>query len=167
MLCRPVLFTAHIVLCVYPPEPETSSRFWCGWPHWILRLLRRDSGATYASIPMIGVIPAFFAEWKKSYAPWRLPWSDMAMCVMPISLHALNMSFSRAAPSSREYWVWTCRCVKGGFDTVWAPKANGRRRDGDDLEVYDREVTADGHSGVRSGVGRDRTPVPRCHTSPR
>src|SRR5690242_5583433 len=86
------------------------------------RLLRRDSGATYASIPMIGVTPAFFAEWKKSYAPCRLPWSDMAMWVMPISLHALNMSLSRAAPSSSEYWVWTCRCVNGGFDTVGPPR---------------------------------------------
>src|SRR3954451_20301875 len=71
---------------------------------------------------MIGVTPAFFAEWKKSYAPWRLPWSDMAIWVMPISLHASNMSFSRAAPSSSEYWVWTCRCVNGGFDTVRPPK---------------------------------------------
>ncbi|CAM5645579.1 hypothetical protein STENM36S_09551 [Streptomyces tendae] len=77
----------------------------------------RRTGATYASIPMIGVTPAFFAEWKKSYAPCRLPWSDMAMCVMPISLQASNMSLSRAAPSSSEYWVWTCRCVNGGLDT--------------------------------------------------
>lgn len=82
------------------------------------RLLRRDSGATYASMPMIGVTPAFWAVWKKSYAPCRLPWSDMAMCVMPISLHALNMSFSRAAPSSSEYWVWTCRCVNGCLVTA-------------------------------------------------
>lgn len=65
-LFRPVAFAAQIVLCVYPPEPDTSSRFWCGCPHWILRLLRRDSGATYASMPMIGVTPAFFAVWKKS-----------------------------------------------------------------------------------------------------
>lgn len=40
------------------------------------------------------------------------------MCDMPISLHALNMSFSRAAPSSSEYWVWTCRCVNGALVTV-------------------------------------------------
>lgn len=71
------------------------------------RLFRRDSGATYASIPMIGVTPAFFAEWKKSYAPCRFPWSDIAICDMPISLQALNMSLSRAAPSSIEYCVWT------------------------------------------------------------
>lgn len=56
---------------------------------------------------MIGVTPAFFAEWKKSYAPCRFPWSDIAMCDMPISLQALNMSLSRAAPSSIEYCVWT------------------------------------------------------------
>lgn len=67
---------------------------------------------------MIGVTPAFFAEWKKSYAPWRLPWSVIAMCDMPMSLHASNMSLSRAAPSSSEYWVWTCRCVKGGLLTA-------------------------------------------------
>lgn len=71
-------------------------------------------------MPMIGVTPIFFAVWKKSYAPCRLPWSLMAMCVMPISLQALNMSLSRAAPSSSEYWVWTCRCVNGGFDTASA-----------------------------------------------
>src|SRR4051794_41829762 len=70
---------------------------------------------------MIGVTPAFFAEWKKSYAPCRLPWSDIAIWVMPISLHASNMSLSRAAPSRSEYWVWTCRCVNGGFDTAWPP----------------------------------------------
>ncbi|BCL31274.1 hypothetical protein GCM10017557_61330 [Streptomyces aurantiacus] len=47
---------------------------------------------------------------------------------MPISLHASNMSFSRAAPSSSEYWVWTCRCVNGGFVTASASKKNWRRQ---------------------------------------
>ena len=79
-------------------------------------------------MPMIGVTPAFFAEWKKSYAPCRLPWSLIAMWVMPMSLHASNMSLSRAAPSSSEYWVWTCRCVNGGFDTVAASRGNGGRQ---------------------------------------
>ncbi len=59
---------------------------------------------------------------------------------MPISLHALNMSFSRAAPSSSEYWVWTCRCVNGGFDTVLPPgrtSGDGLRTVwGDSVEVY-------------------------------
>ncbi|CAO0826263.1 hypothetical protein SMICM17S_04866 [Streptomyces microflavus] len=65
-LCSPVLFDAQIVLWVYPPDPDTSSRFWCGCPHCTLRLCLRDSGATYASMPMIGVTPALVAEWKKS-----------------------------------------------------------------------------------------------------
>src|ERR1700733_664445 len=40
------------------------------------------------------------------------PWSVMAMACMSIREHSLNRSFSRAAPSSIEYSVWTCRCTK-------------------------------------------------------
>ena len=64
----------------------------------------------------------------------------MAMCVMPISLHALNMSFSRAAPSSSEYWVWTCRCVNGGL--VTARDLRAERCVDTAPEVYDPAPTA-------------------------
>ncbi len=60
-LCRPPTLRAQIVLWVYAPLPETSSPFWCGRPHLIRFLVQRDSGATYASMPMIGVTPAAFA----------------------------------------------------------------------------------------------------------
>src|SRR5215813_7628055 len=35
----------------------------------------------------------------------------MATAVMPVCSHRANMSLSRAAPSSMEYSVWTCRCT--------------------------------------------------------
>lgn len=41
----PVAFSATIVMCVYEPEPETSSDFWLGSPHCTRLVLNRDSGA--------------------------------------------------------------------------------------------------------------------------
>ena len=49
-----------------------------------------------------------------------LPWSVIAICGMPSPLHAANRSLSRAAPSSIEYSVCTCRCANGGLDTAMA-----------------------------------------------
>lgn len=64
-LCRPVLFRAQSVLWLIRPPPETSSRFWLGSPHWTFFLWNRDSGAMYASMPMMGVTPAAIARlWK-------------------------------------------------------------------------------------------------------
>ena len=37
------------------------------------------------------------------------------MAGMPISAALLSSSSMRAAPSSIEYSVWTCRCAKLGF----------------------------------------------------
>ena len=45
-LRKPVAFSATIVMCVYAPEPETSSLFWFFSPHRTRFLLNRDSGAT-------------------------------------------------------------------------------------------------------------------------
>ncbi len=59
---RPVEFSATIVMWVYAPLPETSSDFWLGSPHSTRLVLNRDSGATYASMPMIGLMPCFLAE---------------------------------------------------------------------------------------------------------
>ena len=60
-------------------------------------------------MPMTGVIPASLACRWNSAAPYMLPWSVIATCVMPLAVTSLNMSFSRAAPSSIEYSVCTCR----------------------------------------------------------
>ncbi len=52
----PVAFRATIVMCVYAPLPETSSDFWLRSPQSTRLVLKRDSGATYASMPMIGLM---------------------------------------------------------------------------------------------------------------
>ncbi len=62
-------------------------------------------------MPMIGLIPAALAWVTKSYAPKTLPWSVIASAGMPIRAVSANRSVSRAAPSSIEYSVWTCRCT--------------------------------------------------------
>ncbi len=62
-------------------------------------------------MPMIGLMPALVALFQKSYAPYMFPWSVMAIAAMPSASHWRNMSFSRAAPSSIEYSVCTCRCA--------------------------------------------------------
>ena len=121
--CEGPLRTPVVQLPV-PASPPTSSDA-CNHPnpkhrpasgvaaHLIFRLLRRVSGATYASIRMISVTPAFFAVWKKSYAPCRLPWSAASRCASCPS-HCTRRTCPSAARhhSSNEYWVWTCRCVK-------------------------------------------------------
>ena len=49
-------------MCVYAPEPETSSSFWSGLPHRTRALSARCvPGVTYASMPMIGLMPASVA----------------------------------------------------------------------------------------------------------
>ena len=78
---------------------------------------KRDvPGVTYASMPMIGLIPAAVACLTKSYAPKTLPWSVIASAGIPIRAASVNRSFSRAAPSSMEYSVCTCRCTKESLE---------------------------------------------------
>ncbi|OQM80770.1 hypothetical protein B0E55_03599 [Rhodococcus sp. 66b] len=55
-------FSATIVMCVYAPLPETSSDFWLRSPQRTRLVLKRDSGAMYASMPMIGLMPALLAS---------------------------------------------------------------------------------------------------------
>src|SRR6266545_3309916 len=62
-------------------------------------------------MPMIGRTPAAFACFQKSYAPKTFPWSVMASAGMPIRPASAKRSRSRAAPSSMEYSVCTCRCT--------------------------------------------------------
>ncbi|CAM5233567.1 hypothetical protein STANM309S_06276 [Streptomyces tanashiensis] len=84
------------------------------------------------------------------------------MWVMPISLQALNMSFSRAAPSSSEYWVWTWRCVKAAWSRRGPPENVSDWLGavwGDSVEVYVPGLTAVGHSGLGSRVRSHGTPV--------
>jgi hypothetical protein len=66
-------------------------------------------------MPMIGLMPASFAFLMKSYAPNTLPWSVIASAGMPISWQPLNRSPRRAAPSSIEYSVCTCRWTNESF----------------------------------------------------
>lgn len=69
-LCRPSLLRAHIVRCVYAPRAETSSDSWPFSPKrtrvWSKRLV---PGVTYASTPMMGLMPAWVALDQKSNAP--------------------------------------------------------------------------------------------------
>src|SRR3954452_8947535 len=74
-------------------------------------LSNRLPGAMYASVPTIGLMPAALACLAKSYAPYKLPWSVIASAGMPACSHPLNKSLRRAAPSSIEYSVCTCRCT--------------------------------------------------------
>jgi hypothetical protein len=55
-----VVDSAHIVMCVNAPPPETSSPFEVALPspqRTRLRSLRWVLGVTYASSPMIGLTP--------------------------------------------------------------------------------------------------------------
>ena len=62
-------------------------------------------------MPMIGLIPAAVAFFQKSYAPKTLPWSVIASAGISWRAASANRSLRRAAPSSIEYSVWTCRCT--------------------------------------------------------
>ncbi len=78
-------------------------------------------------MPMTGVIPFSLACRWNSAAPNMLPWSVIATWVMPRALTSLKSSFSRAAPSSIEYSVCTCRWAYGGVvaaDSVMNPTAS-------------------------------------------
>ena len=57
-LCMPSVVSANSVMCVYAPAPDTSSSFCPGVPQRTGCLWLRCSGATYASMPMIGLMPA-------------------------------------------------------------------------------------------------------------
>src|SRR3954447_22417619 len=78
----------------------------------------------------------------------------MATWLIPISLHALNMSFSLAAPSSSEYWVWTCRWVKGWSVKAATPPARTGHRNGLSGGVG-KSTTRVRHRGPQPG-GRTR-----------
>ena len=60
---------------------------------------------------MIGLIPAAVAVLQKSYAPNMLPWSVTAMAGIPSATAASMSGLTRAAPSSIEYSLCTCRCT--------------------------------------------------------
>lgn len=76
-------------------------------------------GVRYASVPMIGLIPASVAVRQKSKAPNMLPWSVIATAGMRCSTAASMSGLTRAAPSSMEYslwtWRWTKESVEGTF----------------------------------------------------
>ena len=58
----PSVVSESSVMCVYAPEPETSSSFCSGVPQRTRALSERCvPGVTYASMPMIGLMPASFA----------------------------------------------------------------------------------------------------------
>ena len=108
-------------MCVYRPPPDTSLppslpssrvRPWPLWPQNTGFLWKRDSGATYASIPMIGFTPDFEAVWKNSYAPNMFPWSLIATAGISCRATSANSLLFFAAPSSIEYSVCTCRWTK-------------------------------------------------------
>ncbi len=95
-----------------PPSPSAPDGRWPPGDQKTCFFRKREAGATYASMPMIGFTPVLAAEWKNSYAPNMLPWSLIAMAGMPcLSASANSLPFF-AAPSSIEYSVWTCRCAK-------------------------------------------------------
>ena len=104
----PSVVAASRVMCVYAPEPETSSP--PPSPQRIRVLsLRCVPGVRYASVPMIGLIPASVAVRQKSNAPNMLPWSVIATAGMPCAAAASMSGLMRAAPSSIENSLWTCR----------------------------------------------------------
>src|ERR1700709_2468488 len=83
-LCMPSLFSARSVMCVYAPEPATSSEDCVLVPHLMRDLSPRAvPGVTYASVPMMGLMPAAVAFCQNSYAPNMLPWSVTAIAGMP------------------------------------------------------------------------------------
>ncbi|CPU66955.1 Uncharacterised protein [Mycobacteroides abscessus] len=69
-LCRPSLSFASSVMCVYAPRAETSSDSCPCCPNrtrvWSNRLV---PGVTYASTPMIGLMPFACARDQNSNAP--------------------------------------------------------------------------------------------------
>src|SRR5690554_939025 len=110
-LCMPSVVSDSRVMWVYAPEPETSSP--PPLPQRTLVLsLRWVPGVRYASVPMIGLIPASVAVFQKSYAPKTLPWSVTATAGIPCSTAAAISGLTLAAPSSMEYSLCTCRCTK-------------------------------------------------------
>ena len=60
-----------MVMWVYAPPPETSSS--PPSAHLTRFFSNLDSGATYASIPIIGFTPAAIAFLLNSYAPKTFP----------------------------------------------------------------------------------------------
>ena len=114
-LRRPSAFCAHMVMWVKRPPPETSfaalavvrhGSLPAGPPELLLAVANRDAGATYASIPMIGLTPSKpLATCWNSYAPNMLPWSLIAIAGMPCRATSANIGFSFCAPSSIEYSV--------------------------------------------------------------
>lgn len=90
-------------MCVKRPPPLTSlepspssdmARCPPGPQNSCFRL-RREEGATYASIPMIGLTPSKPVDtlWN-SYAPNMLPWSLMATAGMPCRSTSANIGLS-------------------------------------------------------------------------
>ena len=62
----PSVVSASSVMSVYAPAPDTSSSFCAGLPHRTGWRCLRCSGATYASMPTMGLTPAAVALDQKS-----------------------------------------------------------------------------------------------------
>src|SRR6218665_2238806 len=111
-LCMPSVLSESRVMWVYEPEPDTSSSPLAPLPHRTRVLsVRWVPGVRYASVPMMGFTPCRVAFFQKSNAPNILPWSVIAMAVIPCARVAEISSATRAAQSSIEYSVCTCRCA--------------------------------------------------------
>ena len=122
-------------------------------------------------MPMIGLTPAAVPFFQNSYAPKTLPWSVIASAGMPIRAASVNRSDTRAAPSSMEYSLCTCRCTNcsaavldDAGSTTWRSDvgpllcgdASGTGRRGKAAEMCRRSNTARRHfrrvGPARAGV---------------
>ncbi len=110
----PSVFRAHIVMWVYAPPPETSSDAWCASPHF-------DAGAVVPAGARRQVgLDADDRLDRRAPSPWtrsrthrrRTRGRSWPCAVCPSRFASPNRSPRRAAPSSIEYSVWTCRCAK-------------------------------------------------------
>ena len=81
----PSVVSAHMVMWVYAPPPDTSSRE-PSPQRTRERSVRCVPGVRYASTPMMGLMSWALAWRQKSKAPKRKPWSLVAMELMPSSL---------------------------------------------------------------------------------
>lgn len=64
---------------------------------------------------MMGLRSRFCASATNLKAPNMLPWSVRATPFWPSALALSIMSGMLVAPSSKENWVWQCRCTKSGM----------------------------------------------------
>jgi hypothetical protein len=86
-----------------PPSPSALPPFCPRWPQNIGLRSKRLPGATYASMPRIGLTGVSLALVYISYAPNMLPWSLIAIAGMPCRSTSVSILPTFAAPSSIEY----------------------------------------------------------------